>query len=338
MNIESFSAEQIAGQRLMVGFEGTGLNQDLKFYIDTIKVGGIILFSRNIDNPEQIGALCQSVQAYARACGQPPIFIAIDQEGGTVARLKQPFTQFSGNPKMRRVEDAVNFARVTAKELASIGINMNMAPVLDIAPQGRASIMANRVFGHDPLWVSELGAAVVEHLQQCNIMAVAKHFPGIGRTTQDSHFDRLALDIDIGIMESSDLLPFATAIKNDVAGIMLSHILYTRIDAAWPASLSVRIAKDLLRGSMKFDGIVITDDLDMGAIVKQYDIHTVMKQIVSADIDIALICHPGPKIEAAFDVLREAASGVSSPALNGIESAKRILTQKRKYLAGINQM
>jgi beta-N-acetylhexosaminidase len=152
MDITSFSDEQSAGQRLMVGFDGTELNPDLKFLIKTLKVGGIILFARNLINPDQITHLCSSVQEYARSCGQPPLFISIDQEGGCVARLKEPFTQFPGNPKMKGPEDAIHFARVTAAELTEIGVNMNLAPVLDVAPQGIDSVQKNRVFGHDPLW------------------------------------------------------------------------------------------------------------------------------------------------------------------------------------------
>jgi len=156
MEIKALSNEQLAGQRLMVGFDGTGLNDGLKFLIDTIKAGGIILFAGNLSSPQQIKDLCFSAQEYALEQGQPPLFISIDQEGGQVARLKAPFTQFPGNPKMKREEDAVNFAEITAKELTGAGINMNMAPVLDVAPKGIQSIMAARVFGDDPVWVSKL--------------------------------------------------------------------------------------------------------------------------------------------------------------------------------------
>ncbi|OEU64629.1 MAG: beta-N-acetylhexosaminidase [Desulfobacterales bacterium PC51MH44] len=332
MDIKEFSDQQSAGQRLMVGFDGTDLNQDLMFLIDTLKVGGIILFAGNLLNPQQIKQLCSSVQEYARSCGQPPLFIAIDQEGGRVARLKEPFTQFAGNPKMKGVEDAVHFARVTAAELTEVGINMNLAPVLDVAPKDVKSVMAARVFGHDPIWVSELGVAVIKHLQNSKIMAVAKHFPGIGRTILDSHFEMPALDIDINAMESTDLLPFENSIKYDVAGIMLAHILYQTLDPQWPASLSAPIAADLLRRRMGFDGIVITDDLDMGAIKKHYDIKTVIHQILAADIDIILICHKGPNIENAFEEILKNLKGSIRIREKGVESVRRIMKLKRKYI------
>lgn len=333
MNIKSFSDEQLAGQRLVVGFDGLELNRELKHLIDRIKVGGIILFAGNLISPDQIGQLCLSVQEYAAACGQPPLLIAIDQEGGQVARLKEPFTQFAGNPAMKGPKDARHFAEVTGAELSRTGINMNLAPVLDVAFSAQKSIMAGRAFGADPLRVAGLGSTVIEHLQQSGIMAVAKHFPGIGRTTLDSHFEMPILDIDLETLTATDLLPFEAAIKREVSGIMLSHILYNRIDPQWPASLSATIARGVLRDQMGFNGVILTDDLDMGAIKKRYDIKTVISRILLADIDIALICHQGPDIEQAFEEILKAQA--DSPALQakGQESVKRILRLKERFLS-----
>jgi len=335
MDGKSLSAEQTAGQRLMIGFEGTELSPSLKFYIDTIKVGGVILFTRNITGPGQITQLCRSIQEYARRCGQPPLFVAIDQEGGAVARLKTPFTQFPGNPAMQGVDDAAEFGRAMAAELAAIGVNMNLAPVLDVVPDGLAGIMTDRVFGFDPEWVSELGLTVISHLQRRNIMAVAKHFPGIGRTTLDSHLDRPLLDVEFKDINQFDLVPFKNAVAGEVAGMMLSHVVYTAIDGNWPASLSEEIAKNLLRKRLGFRGIILTDDLDMGAIVKYYDIHTVMKRIIAADIDIALICHEGPQIETAYDILLKHHAEKTAAAGGAAESIRRISGLKRKYLAAV---
>jgi len=331
MDITAFSDEQSAGQRLMVGFDGTELNPDLKFLIKTLHVGGIILFARNLINPGQIKRLCSSIQEYARSCGQPPLFISIDQEGGKVARLKEPFTQFPGNPEMKGPEDAIHFARVTAAELTEIGVNMNLAPVLDVTPEGINSVQASRVFGHDPLWVSELGTVVIDHLQANNIMAVAKHFPGIGRIILDPHHEISDLDIDADAMQTTDLLPFKAAIENNVAGIMLSHIRYPKMDARWPASLSTTIANDLLRRQMGYCGVIMTDDLDMGAIKKHYDIKTVLRQILSADIDIALICHKGPDIKNAFEEILDAQNRSQSIKAKGMKSLERIMNLKSKY-------
>lgn len=332
MDIALFSDEQSAGQRLMVGFDGTALNAELKFLINTLKVGGIVLFARNILNPDQIKDLCFSIQAYAQACGQPPLLIAIDQEGGTVARLKEPFTQFPGNSKMKRSEDAVRFARITAKELTEVGINMNLAPVLDVVPKDITCVMTDRSFGDDPVWVSELGKIVIETLQANKIMAVAKHFPGIGRVMLDPHHEMPVLDIDVDAMQTTDLQPFETAIQHHVAGIMLSHILYKKIDPDWIASLSKAISDDLLRKRMGYEGIIMTDDLDMGAIKKHHDIKSVIRRVLLSDIDIALICHAGPNIQIAFEEILKALEQSSSMKAKGAASLNRIMKLKSRYL------
>jgi beta-N-acetylhexosaminidase len=337
MNPETLSLEQLAGQRLMVGFDGKQLNPDLKFLIADLKVGGIILFSQNAETPAQVKKLCESIQGYARKNGQPPLMIAIDQEGGQVARLKEPFTQFPGNPSMKRKKDAVYFAETTAAELAQAGINMNLAPVVDVAPKGIDSIMAGRSFGHDPDWVSKLGVTVISHLQRNKIMAVAKHFPGIGRTVFDSHIDLPFFDGDLSELESCDLVPFEACIRKGVAGMMLSHIIYRKIDPQWPASLSQRVAGTLLRKRMRFSGITMTDDLDMGAINKHYEIKTAIRQILLAGIDITLICHKGPNIEIAYQEILKCLKDSSQLRTQGIESIKRIMALKEEYL-GIEGM
>jgi beta-N-acetylhexosaminidase len=329
-----FDNEFMAGQRLMVGFDGTGFNDDLKFLIGTLQVGGLILFSRNLGSPPQIRQLCRDCQAHAASFGLPPLFIAIDQEGGQVARLKSPFTQFAGNPAMKHPQDAVHFARVTAMELKHLGVNMNMAPVLDIAADGVDSIMAGRAFGSDPEWVASMGMTVIDHLQQRGIMAVAKHFPGIGRTVLDSHHALPDLEIDEKALTDVDLIPFQSAIRGNVAGIMLAHIRYTGIDPIWPASLSPAITADLLRRKMAYDGVVMTDDLDMGAIKPSHDIDTAVGQILMADVDIALICHKGPDIEAACEKIRRSLAGDTHLRQMGQRSVERILNLKRAYLKG----
>ncbi len=332
MNISGFSAEQLAGQRLMVGFDGTEFSDGVKFLIDTVKVGGVILFAGNVKTPGQIKNLCESIQDYAGSCGQPPLIIAIDQEGGQVARLKEPFTQFPGNPAIKSEEDASVFATITASELLGVGINMNMAPVMDIAPEGTGSVMSGRVFGSDPYRVSKMGVVVIERFQSRKLMAVAKHFPGIGHTILDSHIELPSFDAELNEMDSFDLIPFEAAIRHNVAGVMLSHILYSKIDNKWPASLSKRIAKELLRDRMGYEGIVITDDLDMGAIKNHYGIETSIGQILSAGIDMALICHAGPNIELAFgEIMKNMLDSVSLRA-DAEKSVRRIMGVKEKYL------
>ncbi|GBC59703.1 beta-N-acetylhexosaminidase [Desulfonema ishimotonii] len=332
MDVSGFSDEQLAGQRLMVGFDGTEPNENLNRMIREIRVGGLILFARNVGTPDQLRNLCASAQACAADCGQPPLFIAIDQEGGQVARLRAPlFTEFPGNPAMKNVADAEHFARVTAAELSAAGINMNMAPVMDIAPAGMESIMAGRAFGHDPAWVSRLGCKVIDTLQAGGVMAVAKHFPGIGRTTLDSHADLPVMDADMADISAFDLIPFEAAIARNVAGIMLSHILYRAVDPAWPASLSPEIARKHLRDRLGFDGLVITDDLDMGAIHGRFSMDAIVRQILAAEIDITLICHQGSNIGIAFEQILKHLRESPDIRQRGLAAVRRISAFKQAY-------
>jgi beta-N-acetylhexosaminidase len=316
----------------MAGFDGTVLDAHLRGLIADLKVGGIILFSRNLESPEQIARLCGSAQEYARSCGQPPLFIAIDQEGGEVARLKAPFTRFPGNPAIDGEEDAGRFAETTADELLGVGINMNMAPVLDLSPPGVRSVMAGRAFAGDPARVAALGRTVIGRLQEKGVIAVAKHFPGIGRTTLDSHLDLPTLETPAATLRGFDIPPFSAAIGAGVGGMMLSHVRYTDLDPVWPASLSSHIARDLLRNDLGFDGVVITDDLDMGAIRRRFDFREAVSRILAAEIDIVLICHAGPDIAAAFDQIGTYIEGKEKERRMGEESVARILALKRRFL------
>ncbi len=192
--------------------------------------------------------------------------------------------------------------------------------------------MINRAFPGTPENVAKLGSCVIDTLQKNGIMAVAKHFPGIGRTTKDSHLELPVLDakdVDQRLMEQSDFIPFKAAIKSNVAGIMLSHILYSAIDNEWPASLSYNIAKTLLRDEMGYQGVVMTDDLDMKAI--RCDIKTSIRQILNAEVDITLICHKGTGIETAFMEIRNLISTDEKFHRKAIASSQRIASLKKAY-------
>lgn len=328
----NFDDKLLAGQRIMAGFDGIVLNEEIKYLIGELKIGGLVLFAANIETFEQVKLLCSSVQEYALSLGLPPLFIAVDQEGGMVARLRPPyFTHFPGNSHINNTEQAVEFAGVTANELSSVNINMNLAPVMDFIPQGFNSIMQGRVFNGSCKKVAELGTCIIKEMQKRNIMACAKHFPGIGRTKIDSHFDLPLLESEPAFMEKNDLVPFAAAKQAKVAAMMLSHILYPGYDKKWPASLSPKIAKDLLRDKIGFQGLVMTDDLDMKAI--KYDIKVCVKQILESEIDITLICHAGPDINATFLEIYRRISGNEQLRAKGIESLKRIFSLKKRYLS-----
>ncbi|MFO7886313.1 MAG: glycoside hydrolase family 3 N-terminal domain-containing protein [Desulfobacteraceae bacterium] len=330
-----YDTATIAGQRLMAGFDGTDFNDDIKYLIKDLKIGGLILFSQNIRTPEQTRKLCASAQEFAIGQDLPPLFLALDQEGGDVARLKKPyFTEFPGNPHIKEKKAAVDFAAITAQELDKVNINMNLAPVMDFTAETEDSIMKNRAFTGSPKKIADLGITIINELQARGIMACAKHFPGIGRTTLDSHLTLPQLDAEKAVLEKTDVIPFTAAKENAVAAIMLSHILYTSIDSTWPASLSPSIAKQWLRDEMGYQGIVITDDLDMKAV--KHDIKTCIHQILKSDIDIALICHKGPDIEKAFHCIKSGLSTDRELFEKGLISLQRILKVKNAYLNQIH--
>ncbi|MCK4390766.1 MAG: beta-N-acetylhexosaminidase [Desulfobacterales bacterium] len=319
----------------MVGFSGKVLDDDLRFMIREMHIGGLILFKRNVSNPSQVAELCGAAQAYALESGNPPLMIAIDQEGGPVARLGPPFTVFPGNRAIgaaRSARAAREFGMITARELKGVGINMNLAPVLDVAPEGLNSVVADRVFGEEPELVAYLGKTVIQTLQNNGVPATAKHFPGIGRTTGDSHVDLPCLDVEREVLDLTDLVPFRSAIGSGVEAVMLSHVVYRDLDRQWPASLSSIIAKDLLRETMGFKGISMTDDLDMGAIDKHFHIEATVQRISGAEIDVALICHDRLKMENAYGALLKAVQGSEDAGRKATTSVRRILNMKQKYL------
>jgi len=324
------AVHHLAGQRLILGFDGTRFNSNLEELIERYQASGLILFRRNIVSPDQVAQLCADAQSFAASCGQPPLFIAVDQEGGAVSRLPEPFTQFDGNPCIRTREEAQAFARITARELQRVGINMNLAPVMDVVPDHAGSIMKTRAFPGDAWTVADLGTAVIQTLQSSGVMAVAKHFPGIGRTVLDSHHVLPVLDAEPAELQAVDLIPFEAAVGAGVSGIMVSHILCPRLDPRWQASLSVTISRDMIRQDLGFNGLVLTDDLDMKAV--HHDMDACMDRILAAEIDLALVCHQGPNIETAFNALVRQLEADPEVRHRSEISLERIYRYKRQYL------
>ena len=332
-DISALTPRQLAGQRLMAGFEGTELDDDLRYLIDTLCVGGVVLFSRNIESPFQLKKLCRDMTRHAHKSGQPPLIIAVDQEGGPVARLRHPFTEFAGNAHMIGQKDADEFASVTALELRQIGFNMNLAPVMDVAFRPNHSIMRDRAFGARPSICAELGCTVIKRMQKIGVMTVAKHFPGIGRTRLDSHVTQPVSNVTSNTLERADLVPFKAAMRHGVAGIMLGHVIYTNIDPDWPASLSPAIASGLLRRQLGYNGVTLTDDLDMTAVRDHAPLKAAMRQIVAAEVDFILICHRSRDQESALEELVRIAERRVSDRDRCRASVARILTLKNQYLS-----
>ena len=296
------------GQFVMAGMPGPHMDDGTEALIRDYNIGGIILFSRNIQDPLQLANLCRQLQDLAARNHGRPLLLAVDQEGGRVARLREPFTVFEGNSAIGRsdrpVEKAMEFAEITAREMRLVGLNMNLAPVLDVQRGKVEKHLAGRSFGEEPDQVALLGRTVIAALQGNGIMAVAKHFPGLGRTSVDPHFQLPRIDIDLDEMGAINLPPFRAAIDEGVSAIMTSHAIYPAIDPENPATLSPGILRNLLRQKMDFEGLLMTDDLEMGAIAKHQSVAEGACQAFQAGADILLICKDQEKVLESINLLR----------------------------------
>ena len=293
----------------MAGMPGTQVDTVTESLIRDFCLGGVILFSRNIKDPVQVALLCRDLQRLALKFHGIPLFIAVDQEGGRVARLKKPFTIFPGNQAIGEDDDpvsrAVEFARVTSNEMSLVGINMNFAPVLDVCGENCEKHLAGRTFGDNPEKVALLGKAMINSFQAHGIMTVAKHFPGLGRSAMDPHYDLPSINVTDREMDEINLLPFRSAIRQRVAGIMTSHAVYPFLEPEISATLSNRIIRGLLINKLGFKGLVISDDLEMGAIKKKWGVPAGAVASFEAGCDILLICEEQQFVFEAISLLRK---------------------------------
>lgn len=250
----------------MIGFEETEVTPDLRAWMQEYQPGGVILFSRNLVNAEQIAKLTNELQTLAVDI---PLLIAIDQEGGRVSRLPSDFTIFPPAATVAQsgsTELAYQAAAVTAKELRSVGINMNMAPVLDIHTNPDNPIIGNRAFGTEPEQVCRMGAATIAGLHDHRVLACGKHFPGHGGTSTDSHLELPTVHATHQRLEDIELQPFRYAIDHGLQAMMTAHVHYPALDPTYPATLSSAILSGLLRQDFGFSGVILSDDLEMRAI------------------------------------------------------------------------
>jgi len=297
------------GRLFMAGMPGTSLDKHTDELIRDYGLSGVILFSRNIENPLQVARLCRDLQECAITYHGSPLFLAVDQEGGRVARLGKPFTSFPGNSAIgedpQSVEKAEAFARVTAKEMSLVGLNMDFAPVVDVRKGDPEKHLAGRTFGDEPQKVALLGRTVVKVLQENGVMATAKHFPGLGRTSLDPHHHLPMIAVDAAEMEEINLPPFRSAMEEGVAAIMSAHAIYPVLDPDFPATMSHKILTNLVREKLGFEGLVITDDLEMGAIKKKWGTATGALASFKAGADILLICEDQSLVLESIRILKD---------------------------------
>ena len=324
------------GQLFMIGIPGPELDGKTEILIRDFNIGGIILFSRNIKNPLQLAKLCKDIQAASFKYHGNPIFISVDQEGGNVARLKEPFTIFPGNEAIGASPDpkrkAKQFAAITAREMKMVGLNMDLAPVMDVKRGEPDKHLKNRIFSDDPEKVGNLGSVVIDTFQKKGIMAVAKHFPGLGLANFDPHQGNVTIRYENGETEKDQLLPFKKAVKHKVTGIMTSHALYPDIDPDHPGTLSHKILTGILREKLKYNGLILTDDLEMGAISKTIGVARGAVDSFEAGADILLICENQINVIESIDLLRKKLLRSEVTMERLFASIERIKAVKSKYL------
>jgi beta-N-acetylhexosaminidase len=295
------------GQLVMIGLAGDGVSAAERTLFKDYPFGGFILFSHNLNEPKQILSLCRALW---ETRGEIPPFIAIDQEGGRVHRMPPPFTHFPPAAALGRAGNADLAYRTggaMARELSAVGISLNFAPVLDVNSNPSNPIIGDRALGADPNEVTRLGWEMVCGLRDGGVIPCVKHFPGHGDTAKDSHLELPVVKKNFEELKSVDLPPFIHACRNQVETLMTAHVLYPALDASHPATLSVWIVGELLRGKLGYDGVVFSDDLEMKAISENYSVEEAVRLGVLAGIDMLLFGHEIEKAVAAFDFLcREA--------------------------------
>ena len=326
------------GRLFMAGMPGPHLDVGTLSLIRDKGLGGVILFKRNIVDPLQVAVLTNDLQEAAMKYHGIPLFLAVDQEGGRVARLQKPFTRFPGNSAIGDASDsdkmAERFGRITAAEMRLVGLNMDMAPVLDVPSGPVDQVLQGRMFGDDPALVARLGKIVIKTLQENGVMAVGKHFPGLGKARLDPHQHLPTIETDKREIEVVNLPPFRDAIREGVSAIMTSHALYPVLDSECPATLSRSIITELLKEKLGFQGLIITDDLEMGAIKKAPGVAQGAVNAFEAGCDILLICEDQGLVREAMNRLRNRLLQNEALVPRLHESVDRIMKAKKKFLKG----
>ena len=287
------------GQLLIAGFDGHALPVELKSLAREFGLGGVILFARNIAEPAQVAEL--SFDA-ARLVPELPVWVSVDQEGGRVGRLASPFTEWPPMATLGRSGDvrlAERFARALASELKTVGITLDYAPVLDVHTNAKNQVIGDRALSEKAEDVARLGGAIIRVMQAEGVAACGKHFPGHGDTPSDSHLELPLVEHPIERLRGVEFVPFRAAVEAAAATIMTAHVFLPALDEDRPATLSSHIVTGLLRDELKFDGVILSDDLEMKAIVDRYAVPSAAVLAVEAGCDGVLICSGDHDLQAA---------------------------------------
>lgn len=330
--VANMSDADKVGQLLMIGIHGKTLNDDAKFMLNEYRVGGIILFDRNMESKDQVKSLITDINKTGKSAGLTPLFIGIDQEGGAVARMEDQLIKVPPAEELGKepIEQAVSLAKQSGTELKDLGFNINFAPVADLG------LTYGRSFSTNSDDVVRYASAVGKAYDEAGLWYSYKHFPGIGKTDVDLHADTSVVPVSKETLLNEDTKVFVDLIKQskpNTYAIMVSHAMYPQIDADHPSSLSKAIITDWLRKDMGYNGVVVTDDMDMGALAKHYTFGDMAVQSILAGSDILLVCHEYEHMQEAYNGLMRAVKDgrISKERLD--ESVKRILLMKMSKIS-----
>ena len=331
--IDNMMLDEKIGQLITVGIDGYSLDDNAKDLIGSKKVGGIILFKNNVNDSNQLLQLINSIKE-TNSTNKIPIFISVDEEGGRINRFPKEIKALPSNKIVGNKNDS-NLAYDIGKDigyaLSSFGYNMDFAPVLDINSNPNNTVIGDRAFSSDKNIVANLGANEIKGFKSSNVICVAKHFPGHGDTATDSHYSLPIINKTIQQLQELEFVPFKKAIEEKVPAIMVSHILLPNVDNTNPASMSKVIITDILRKDLKFDGVVVSDDMTMGAITNDYDISEACIKAINAGTDLLLVCHGYDNEVKVINSIKEAVNNkiISMDRID--ESVYRILYLKENY-------
>ncbi|ETT29533.1 beta-N-acetylhexosaminidase [Paenibacillus sp. FSL H7-0942] len=333
--LNDLTLEQKVGQLLMCGFHSQHADEQITRLIRDYHVGGVIYFRRNVESVDQLTRLSAELQEMAAEAGALPLMISVDQEGGMVARIDQEgMTQVPGNMALGATGNAeytLECAQILGRELKNIGIDMNLAPVVDVNNNPLNPVIGVRSYGEHAESVAAHGVAAITGYQSQGIAATAKHFPGHGDTAVDSHLGMVTVPHDRNRLEQMELLPFRKAIEAGVDAIMTAHVMFPSIEPEpIPATLSHKVLTGLLREEMGFEGIIITDCLEMHAISKPYGVAEAAIRAVEAGADLILVSHTLQDQVAALEAIVEAVrtGRISEEVIH--QAVERIMTWKKK--------
>lgn len=333
IQLDGMSVDEKIGQLLFFGFDGMAPDEQALDMISRYRPGGLIIMGANVESSSQLAKLVDALKAGTEKYGIPA-FIGVDEEGGRVSRMPPELKDMPAALKVGKTGDpghAEGMGRVIAEELKAFGFNMDFAPVLDIWSNPKNTVIGDRAFGTDPETVGKMGIPVMKGLADGGIIPVVKHFPGHGNTVADSHKELPVSDSGVERLKSFELKPFEEAVASGADAVMIAHILLEQVDDQYPASLSKAVITDLLRNQMGFDGVVITDDMTMGAIAKNYGLEEAAVKAVQAGCDLLLVVHGYDREAQVAESLKNAVQNgeISEERLD--ESVYRILRLKEKY-------